>query len=151
MDYIIRKVEFDEIEVALTMAMKVFMEFEAPDYSEEGIETFRKKIIENPEFKNRFKTGEQQMLGAFINDKIIGLIAISIRNHISLLFVDKSYHRKGVATALFKELLKRVKGDKITLNSSPYGVYFYHKIGFVDTDVQQKLHGIIYTPMEIKI
>ncbi|HSQ87540.1 GNAT family N-acetyltransferase [Romboutsia sp.] len=67
MDYTIEKIEFNMIEEAFSMIMKVFMEFDAPDYSQEGIETFRKEIIQNKEFKNRFKTGEQMMIGAFID------------------------------------------------------------------------------------
>ena len=151
MDYTIKKVEFNMIEEALLMVIKVFMEFDAPDYSQEGIETFRKCIIENKEFKNCFKTGEQMMIGAFIDNKIIGVLSISIRNHISLVFVDKKYHRIGIATQLFNKVLKEIvdkKADKITLNSSPYAVPFYSKIGFVATDIQQVKDGIKYIPME---
>jgi len=154
MDYIIKKIEFNMMEEAFSMIMKVFMEFDAPDYSQEGIETFRKDIIQNKDFKNRFKTGEQMMVGAFIDNKIIGVMAISIRNHISLVFVDKEHHRKGIATSLFNEILKKVvdeKVNKITLNSSPYAVPFYFKIGFIATDTQQVKNGIKYIPMEFRL
>ena len=105
------------IEEAFSMIMKVFMEFDAPDYSQEGIETFRKYIIQSKEFKNCFKTGEQTMIGAFIDNKIIGVLSISIRNHISLVFVDKKYHRNGIATALFNEILKKIVDRKINIDS----------------------------------
>ena len=36
----------------------------------------------------------------------------------------------------------------ITVNSSPYAVPVYHKLGFVDTDVEQISDGMRYTPMK---
>ena len=36
----------------------------------------------------------------------------------------------------------------ITVNSSPYAVPVYHKLGFVDTDVGQISDGMRYTPMK---
>lgn len=153
-DYIIKKVDFNRIEDALSLVMDVFMEFDAPDYSKQGVETFRNRIIESEEFKNSFKTGEQTMFGAFIDNKIIGIIAISVRNHISLLFVDKKYHRMGIATELLNTMIKELglkKGNKITLNSSPYAIGFYSHIGFVSTDVCKTKDGIKYTPMQFNI
>lgn len=153
-NYIIKKVDFNLIEDAFSLVMDVFMEFDAPDYSKQGVETFRNSIIESEEFKNRFKIGEQIMFGAFIDNKIIGIIAISVRNHISLLFVDKKYHRMGVATELFNTIIKELgfkKGDKIKLNSSPYAIGFYSNIGFVSTDLCRTKDGIKYTPMEFNI
>lgn len=146
--YAIRGIKFEEIEVAFSLVEHVFMEFDAPDYSEEGVATFRKTILENEAFKERFRTGDQMMLGAFTRDKLIGLIAISKRHHISLFFVEKQYHRQGIGTALFNACLKELvtKGaNQITLNASPYAVDFYHKLGFIDTNTQQNQHGIIYT------
>lgn len=36
----------------------------------------------------------------------------------------------------------------ITVNSSPYAVPVYHKLGFVDMDVEQISDGMRYTPMK---
>lgn len=151
MDYCIRKVEFDNIDNAFNMVLNVFMEFNAPDYGEEGVNSFKNGLINNDLFKNRFDTGDQLMFGAYLEGKVIGVIAVSARNHISLLFVDKIYHNKGIATSLFNSLLHELKcrkATKITLNSSPYAVKFYKKLGFIQTDTKQCKNGIIYTPME---
>jgi len=45
--YFIRQVKPNEVSDALTLALEVFMQFEAPDYKPQGVETFRKDIIEN--------------------------------------------------------------------------------------------------------
>ena len=39
----------------------------------------------------------------------------------------------------------------VTVNASPYAVGFYHKMGFEDTDIQQLVSGILYTPMILYI
>lgn len=151
MNYLIRRLGMSEIDEALSLVWEVFLEFEAPDYPEEGIRTFETTIIKSVDFKNRILSGDQLMYGTFHDKKLIGVLSISISNHISLLFVNKDYHRKGVATSLFKNLLNELKKNevkKITLHSSPYGVPFYYKIGFKDVAAEQVRDGMSYTPME---
>ena len=48
--YEIRKIRPNEVEEALNLALEVFMQFEAPVYKREGVETFKKDIIENRKF-----------------------------------------------------------------------------------------------------
>ena len=141
----------NEIDEALSLVWEVFLEFEAPKYSDEGIRTFENTIIKNEEFKKRIYSGDQIMFGAFHRNRLIGIVSISLGNHISLLFVHKDYHRKGVGTSLFEHLLIDLKNrdvKKITVHSSRYGIPFYHKMGFKDLDVERIKNGIPHTPME---
>lgn len=150
MNYTIRPVKPDEIRDALSLTEKVFMEFEAPTYSEEGVRNFRNDCIENEAFKNNYASGRFLMLGAFDDDKIIGMLAEKNGNHICLLFVDKDYHRQGVATALMREMVVALKlkgADRITVHSSPYALPFYKHFGFVETGEQQTENGITFIPM----
>lgn len=154
MDFLIKIVENHRIDEALNMVMDVFNEFNGPDYGRMGVETFKRSIIESNVFRDRFVTGDQVMYGAYFEDILIGVIAISARNHISLLFVHRDYHNLGVATNLFNTLLKELKlkkGTTIKLNSSPYALNFYEKLGFAKTDKEQVKGGIIYTPMEYNV
>ncbi len=91
------------------------------------------------------------MYGSYIDEKLVGVISIREVKFVSCFFVDKEYHRKGIASMLFNHILSELKEkqvEKITLNASPYAVPFYHAIGFKDLDKQQEYKGIIYTPME---
>ena len=85
--------------------------------------------------------------------KIVGMITLRNVSHISLLFVDKEYHHKGVGTALIKTVSKYIKTEAglevLTVNASPYAVGFYHKLGFIDTGLLSEADGITYTPMEL--
>jgi len=151
MEYLIRNVEYGELDKAFSLIWKTFLEFVAPDFSKEGIDTFRVKFIENDEFKDCFKNGKQIMYGAYSKEKLLGVVSISANNHVSCVFVDKEYHRNGIATILFKQIisdLEEKKVEKVVLNASPYAVPFYHEIGFKDLDGEQDFHGILYTPME---
>lgn len=56
--FIIKNIDYDMLDEAFELVNTVFIEFDAPDYSQDGIDEFRKQIIENKEFRNRFKTVE---------------------------------------------------------------------------------------------
>jgi predicted GNAT family N-acyltransferase len=79
-----------------------------------------------------------------------GFIWLSL-NHICLLFVKKEFPRRGIAKRLFYTVLVRCKSEKsintITVNSSPYAVEVYHRLGFVDTEKEQTVNGMRFTPM----
>lgn len=152
MEYSIKKVEYQEIDEAFSLIWDTFLEFVAPDYSKEGIDFFKTSFIINQDFKDCFKNGKQTMYGAYNKEKLAGVISISENNHISCVFVDKEYHRKGIAKMLFNKIISELKKrevHKISLNASPYAVEFYHAIGFKDLDKQQSFKGILYTPMEL--
>lgn len=154
--YEIGKIKSGEVDEALQLALDVFMEFEAPDYKPEGVETF-KRFIRGEELINGFKSGTSPMYGAFDNGKIIGIIGMRAnKTHINLVFVKKEYHRKGVATAIFRYLLDELLRDdpalsELTLNSSPYGLPFYRQLGFVEQSEEQEADGIRFTPMKYYI
>lgn len=151
LDFVIREVELEYIEAAFGMVKRVFLECDAPDYSAEGISEVMRDMLESKTFMDKFRTREQAMLGAFVDERIIGVLGIGVDNHISLMFVDKEYHNAGVARALVNELLYRLKTQspvRITLNSTPCAVGFYKKIGFKVTGECVEKHGVEYTPME---
>lgn len=80
----------------------------------------------------------------------------SNKTHINLVFTKKKYHRKGIARAIFNYLLDDVLRDnpslsELTLNSSPYGLPFYLKIGFIPLSDEQEINGIKFTPMKYTI
>lgn len=100
--YEIRKIHSNEVMEALALALEVFLQFEAPDYKPEGIETFKRDIVENDEFISKCQQGICPIYAAFDKGKMIGIIGMySNRKHINLAFTKKEYHRQGVATSIF--------------------------------------------------
>lgn len=155
--YPIRKITSGEVDEALALALEVFMEFEAPDYGPEGVDTFRRDIIENEEFIAQCKQGICPIYAAFDGDRIIGIMGMRAnKTHIMLVFTKREYHHQGVATALFAFLKNDILKDnpdqkEITLNSSPYGKGFYLHLGFVPLSEEREDNGIRYTPMKYLI
>ena len=137
----IREIKKEEMPEALDLVWRVFLEFEAPDYTEEGIEEFRKCINNHDWISKRF------FLGAFIEQKIVGVIATKDTSHIALFFVDGKYHRLGIGKRLYKEIELLNEEEYFTVNSSPYAHEIYKHMGFFDTDVKQCIHGLLFYPM----
>ena len=151
---VIRKVASHEVESAMALALEVFMEFEAPDYGPEGVDSFKKDIVENPEYLEGARKGLCPIYGAFDGEMLVALMGMrSSKTHINLVFTKKEYHRRGIARAIFNYLLSDVLAENptlesLTLNSSPYGLPFYLAIGFVPQSEEQIMNGIRFTPMK---
>lgn len=130
------------INEVIQLIKQTFLEFVAPDYDEPGI-------------KNFFKFAEDEDLlkqlvfyAALHNNKIIGILAVDVKlNHICLFFVDKDLHNTGIGTALFKKFLNEFMPKAVTVNSSPFAVKVYEKLGFTATASRQVSDGIVYIPM----
>ena len=138
---------------ALDLVNAVFSEFVAVDYSEQGQKTFRDYLKGKlDEVLSDVATGHKKVWGYYQDGKVVGVIATRDVSHIALMFVDKNYHRKGVARELFGLVLDEVKTcaevTHITVNSSPYAVPVYERLGFKMSDEQQEKDGVIYVPME---
>lgn len=139
----IRKLNPNETEPAMDLVWKVFLQYEAPDYSEAGVEEFHRSI------RDRAFLSSLCLYGAFVSDQLAGLIATRREGtHIALFFVDGAYHRNGIGRKLFEAALSDCPTDRMTVNSSPYAVPVYHHLGFADMDTEQEVNGLRFTPME---
>lgn len=150
---LIRTINENEWQEAMNLAWDTFILYEAPEYTKEGITSFR-NFVRDPILKTLFIEGKYNVLAAFNNNIIVGIIGVRNETHISLLFVDSEYHKKGIARRLVEKTFERTYEKygkrEMTVNSSPYAVGFYHKMGFVDTDIEQTTDGIRYTPMKAR-
>ena len=140
--FTVRKLEERETQEALSLAWEVFSEYGSPDYSPEGTEEFRKCLHDE-----KYLAGIEYY-GAFDRGSLIGMVGIrKAKCHIGFFFVDGKHHRLGIGTRLFERMKAEYQGKTITLNSSPYGLPFYRSLGFHETDSEQTVNGIRFTPM----
>ncbi|HEX9058604.1 MAG TPA: GNAT family N-acetyltransferase, partial [Clostridia bacterium] len=150
-----RELKSEDLTEASNLVWEVFSEFVAPGYTEEGIKTFR-RYIEPLELLSLIESGKSFISGCFDQERIVGVAAVRDYCHVSLLFVDKEYHSRGIAKTLFSEAVKRCIKEKpetleITVNSSPFAVPIYKKLGFRETGEQTTNNGITFVPMSISI
>lgn len=150
-EYKIKGLNAEDLRDALRLVWEVFLEFEAPEYSDKGIQEF-KSFIKLSAVREMQSKLELYLWGCFEENKIVGVIATKPPCHISLLFVDKNYHRKGIARKLHSTILDYYKANSehsvMTVNSSPYAVEIYHRLDFIDTDAEQVVNGIRFIPMK---
>ena len=92
---LIRKAQMSDWEETMAMTWRTFMKFESGDYGVEGVENFR-KFISDPMLRRMFLLGTYHLYVATDCEKIVGMVSLRDKNHISLLFVDEAYHKKGL-------------------------------------------------------
>ena len=148
--HIITQIDKAYLSEALSLVWDVFLEFEAPEYCEDGIAEF-KRYIELNAIRDMLDKGELDMWVCTNEGRVTGVIALRPPCHISLLFVDKNHHHQGIARALFEHVLSIVKAEgkhrEMTVFSSPYAAGYYRSMGFTDTDTEQTVNGIRFIPM----
>lgn len=147
----VERAAVEDWEEAMEVVWQTFLKFEADVYSEEGTANFLDFISSDFLYK-MFLLGDYHAWVAKDEEDIVGFGSLRSGNHISLLFVREEYQKRGIG----KELIRAMQKDCIqrgvvtlTVNASPYGVPFYHKLGFMDLDEVKETDGIIYTPMEL--
>ncbi len=143
----------EEAEVS-ALVTRVFREFIASDYSDEGVAEFL-SYARAESLAARQETGHFVLL-AVAAGQLVGAIEMRNLDHISLLFVDPAFQGKGVATELVRRSLdlcrdRRPDLSTITVNSSPYAVPIYARLGFRPTGPQQTKHGISFVPMVLAV
>jgi GNAT superfamily N-acetyltransferase len=131
---------------------RVFDAFVAPGYSQEGVQEF---------LKYASGLGERAMSNHFVllavsHNTIAGMIEVRNCDHISMLFVGSDYQRRGISRALLDRALDICRREKpalsaITVNSSPYAVPIYERLGFQAKGPEQVVHGIRFTPMVLQL
>lgn len=126
---------------ALLLARRVFMQYEAPEYSEAGAAAFM-RALESSEYVDSLR-----IYGAFLGERLIGILALREHGaHIALFFVESDLQGKGIGRRLFDFVFDGRRG-KITVNSSPYAVGIYESLGFSADSEEQISDGIRYIPM----
>jgi ribosomal protein S18 acetylase RimI-like enzyme len=92
-----------------------------------------------------------------MNDNdIAGVIEVRDYNHISLFFVKKEYQNRGVGKKLTELAITKCREHQpaatyIDVNSSPYAVHIYEKMGFVKQSEEQIKNGIRFTPLKLTL
>lgn len=141
----ISRLDLSELSEAKKLVKKVFMTFEAPDYSKEGVAHFLTYLDE--ELEMELAANQVQVWCGKDAQQIVGLLAVRLPTHVALLFVDEAYHRQGIAKQLFQEMLSELMPEQVTVNSSPYAVPIYERLGFQIEGNEKTVSGIRFQSM----
>lgn len=141
-----RPLRGDEVDEACALARAVFDRFVAPGQPEEGRRMFH--AFAQPAALLRRHRTRYTSWAAIDGPRLVGLLHIHARNHLSLLFVAPAHHGRGCA----RELLRHAAAAgalvaPLTVNASPNSVGFYAKLGFVPDGPALFRHGVDHQPM----
>lgn len=153
-DIMIGKAGESEWEEAMALAYRTFRKFVSDGYTKEGVENFINFISDQNLYRMLLAHEYHLWVAKDPEGSTIGMGTLRSGNHISLLFVDEKWHRKGVGRSLLHELEAYAKEGgftAITVNASPYGIPFYHAEGFTDTAEEMLSGGMYITPMKKEI
>ena len=142
----IKKLSRKKLTQALPLVWKVFSDYEAIHYTEDGKRAFH-SAIHSEDYLDTLTA-----YGAYEGRELVGIIAT--RNggsHLALFFVAGDYQRKGIGRSLWNTVLAENTSPIITVHSSVYAVPVYDKLGFVITGERQESDGIQFVPMEYRM
>ncbi len=136
------------------LVTRVFDEFIAPDYSDDGVQEFLKyaepNLLLERSLRNHF------VLVATVLEEIVGMIEVREYDHVSLRFVDRRFQRIGIGKELLRRSLEVCRSHKpglseISVKSSPYAVAVYQKMGFRQQGPARTVKGICFVPMALEL
>ena len=87
-------------------------------------------------------------------DTIVGFAGVRDRSHLFHMFVDRRWHRQGVARRLWEvaraAAIEAGGSGNFTVNASNYAVPVYEAMGFVRTGPTQEAKGMVFNPMALQ-
>ena len=123
---VVQQLSDDKIAEAINLSWDCFLEFIAPDYNNEGVESFKKFINDKKQINSL------NFLAAIENNELQGILAANFNtNNICLFFVKNIYHKRGIGKALFNYFLLNTNASRITVNSSPANLYTRNRLSFI--------------------
>lgn len=88
-----------------------------------------------------------------VGSQLAGVVAVRHGTHLFHLFVREAFQRRGVARALWSHV-KGVYGwpsasVMTTVNSTPFALSFYERVGFRAAGPRAETNGIAFIPMQL--
>jgi GNAT superfamily N-acetyltransferase len=145
---IYRQIHPSETAAVSSLAREVFDQFVAPHYQTDGVAEFhRYSSVEA--LSQRQKSGYITLVAEH-SGELIGVLHLRELRHVSMLFVQSSRQRGGIARGLLAaaSALAGETNCDFTVSSSPNAVSAYERLDFRITGPEQCLRGIRFVPMQ---
>ena len=131
-----------------SLAREVFDQFVAPNYQTEGVAEFH-RFASARALSQRHKSGHITLVAEH-SGELVGMLHLRAPGHVSMLFVQSSRQRGGIARGLLAAAgaLAGETDCEFTVNSSPNATSAYERLGFCITGSEQCVRGIRFVPMQ---
>jgi GNAT superfamily N-acetyltransferase len=146
---LIRPLEPSDLPACARLLRASATEFIVHESPREGACTF---LRENDEEGMRgYLAAGQVYHVALDGNEVAGFVSVRDNSHVFHMFVDKRWHRQGLARRLWEVAragaLARGGSGAFTVNASNYAVPVYASFGFERTAPTQCLKGLYFNPM----
>jgi len=150
----IRPATDSDLDAVSQLAIRVFKEFVAPFYAQEGRDEFHRYAQAEMILERHGR--EHRTLIAELEGHLIGMAHLRHSNHLAMLFIASGYQRSGVGRRLLDAAVDMAlrhdsSTTRITVNSSPNAVEAYRRLGFCPTGPEQTERGIRFLPMALEL
>jgi GNAT superfamily N-acetyltransferase len=150
----IRPARLSEADATVALALRAFDEFIAPDYPNEGIDHFYANVTPDS-LANAISDGGI-VLVATVDGTLAGVVTVRDESHISWLYVEKAYQARGIGRELVIRAAAQIRerapdATAITLNSSPFALPIYVRMGFETAGPETTKNGMRMIPMRAGI
>ncbi len=145
-----RRLSDFEVEDASALALRVFDEFVATQFSDEGQQEFHRYASPNA-IRERNRAG-CLTFAAQRDGRLVGMLHLRDGEHIAMLFVERDSQRQGIGRSLIGAATEYVRARQppvrvLTVASTPNAIEAYRKLGFVSVGSEQVLKGIRFVSM----
>lgn len=136
------------------LMVRSFDEFIGAGYPRAGVRDFL-AYVGSQAIRERLRR-QHTILVALDGAHIVGAMDIDDYRHIDLLFVEKTYHGKGIGRELVQRCIElaleaRPNLKEITADTSDYGQKAYESMGFEPAGPQMVEHGRQFRRMRLKL
>lgn len=118
------------------LVLEVFEACIAKDYSMAG-QAYFKTVLEEYDYLN----SHHVFYGLFEKDKLVGVIGYQ-DDVITFFYVRKDFQGKGYGRQLIAYVLKKMKGEYVYVDASPYALAIYEHLGFKKMEEMKTVDGI---------
>lgn len=141
----IRPARVDDLPAISAVCLAAFNAAVAPTLGADGIATFA-SVAAADAFGVRLQ-GDNQILVAEQEDRVVGVIELKAGRHLAMLFVDPACQGQGIGHALFEAVLPQVREPVLTVRASLNAVPTYLRYGFVLDGDAGEFNGLVYQQM----
>ena len=146
---IYRQIHPSETAAVSSLAREVFDQFVAPHYQAEGVAEFH-RYASAEALSQRHKSGHITLVAEH-SGELVGMLHLREPRHVSMLFVQSSRQRGGIARGLLAAA-GALAGDtdcEFTVSSSPNSVSAYERLGFRITGSEQSFTAFALCPCNV--
>lgn len=138
---IIRKYKTSDLNEIIELFYNTVHSVNAKDYSQQQLNAWADGNVNAKEWNSSFLS--HTTLAAEENNILVGFADMDASGYLDRLYVHKDFQRRGIASALCKQLENLVNAKEFTTHSSITAKPFFEKIGYREIKEQKVFrHGI---------